>query len=62
MDENRVFVIEQGGVYDSTGTGKLTRYSTLTLTLTPTPTLTLTRQADALLHGRPSNQTPTNPN
>ena len=27
MDENRVFVIEQGGVYDSTGTGKLTRYS-----------------------------------
>ena len=26
-DENRVFVIEQGGVYDSTGTGKLTRYS-----------------------------------
>jgi hypothetical protein len=27
MDENRVFVIEQGGVYDSTGTGKLMRYS-----------------------------------
>ena len=40
MDENRVFVIEQGGVYDSTGTGKLTRYSMDDLVTRPqlTPT------------------------
>ena len=37
MDENRVFVIEQGGVYDSTGTGKLTRYTNPNPSPSPNP-------------------------